>query len=344
MSAVWTPNGQEIIYSFSSGFFGGHRSLWRLVTFGSSQPQQVASVGEDGEDLSISRQGNRLAYSRSIYDPNIMRLELPAPNAKPGLPAAFISSTRTDWAPQFSPDGKKIAFSSDRSGSFEIWVCDSDGSNVRKITSIGGATGPQWSPDGEHIAFDSPAEGQFDIYVVSANGGRPRRLTTDPANDGNPSWSHDGKWIYFDSMRTGQGQVWKIPANGGPEAQVTKKGGLAALESSDGKFLYYVKRLSATSVEKVPVEGGEETEVLESLSFFANMAVVRDGIYFIPTRSGTTGFSIQFFSFASGKIRTIATLEKTEGPGLAVSPDGRWILYSQTDQVGSDLMLVENFR
>ena len=125
---------------------------------------------------------------------------------------------------------------------------------------------------------------------------------------------------------------------------MTKKVGLAPLESFDGKFLYYVKRLSATSVGKVPVEGGEETEVLESLSFFANMAVVRDGIYFIPTRNGTTGFSLQFFSFASGKIRTIANLEKTEGPGLAVSPDGRWIFYAQVDQAGSDLMLVENLR
>ena len=121
------------------------------------------------------------------------------------------------------------------------------------------------------------------------------------ANDGNPSWSHDGRSIYFDSIRTGEGQVWKIPTTAVPEVQVTKKGGLAPLESSDGKFPYYVKRLSATSVGKVPLEGGEETEVLESLSFFASMAVVRDGIYFIPTRNGTTGFSIQFSALPAEK-------------------------------------------
>ena len=66
---------------------------------------------------------------------------------------------------------------------------------------------------------------------------------------------------------------------------MTRKGGFAPVESPDGNFLYYAKALVATSVWKVPVEGGEETEILESVSNFANMAVVHDGIYFIPTRS-----------------------------------------------------------
>jgi Tol biopolymer transport system component len=340
---VWTANGQEII--FSSGNFN-NRSLWRIASSGSSQPQRLASVGQDGDDLAISRLGNRLAYTQSIYDPNIWRMEVPAPNAKAGLPVTLISSTRMDQMPEFSPDGKKIAFCSDRSGSVEIWICDSDGLNAVQLTSFGGpdVTTPRWSPDGEHIAFDSTAGGQFDIYTVNVNGGKPRRLTTDPANDGNPSWSHDGRWIYFDSKRTGEAQVWKIPANGGAEVQVTRKGGIGPLESPDGKFLYYAKALFGTNVWKVPVGGGEETEVFESLSAYTNMAIVNNGIYFIPTQSASKGSSIQFFSFPTGKIKPIATIERTAGFGLAVSPDGRWILYTQVDQQGSDLMLVENFR
>jgi hypothetical protein len=74
------------------------------------------------------------------------------------------------------------------------------------------------------------------------------------------------------------------------------------------------------------------------------MAVVHDGIYFIPTQSTAKGSSIQLFSFATGTIKPIANLERSSGPGLTVSPDGRWMLYTQIDQAGSDLMLVENFR
>jgi Tol biopolymer transport system component/serine/threonine protein kinase len=340
---VWTPDGQELI--FSSGNFN-RRNLWRIAASGSSQPQRLASVGEGGNDLAISRLGNRLAYSHVIDDSNIWRLELPGRKAKTNLPVMLISSTRVDQQPDFSPDGKKIAFCSDRSGNDEIWVCDSDGLDAVKLTSFGGplVTTPRWSPDGERIAFDSSAEGQFDIYIVNANGGRPQRLTTDPANDGNPRWAQDGRWIYFDSKRTGQGQVWKIPANGGAAVQVTKKGGFAPVESLDGKFLYYVKALFTTSVWSVPVEGGEEIKVLESLSTFMNMAVVRDGIYFVPTQNVSKASSIQFFSFATRKIKPIATMEKTAGVGLAVSPEGGWILYTQVDQRGGDLMLVENFR
>jgi Tol biopolymer transport system component len=336
---VWTPSGQEIVFSKYDG-------SWRIATSGSSPPQRLASVGEEGPVLDISRQGNRLVYARSIDDSNIWRLELPGPKGKISLPAAFISSTWNDDFPQFSTDGRKIAFRSNRSGSQELWVCDSDGSNIMKLTSLGGPDldSPRWSPDGERIAFDSQAHGNWDVYIVNANGGKAQRLTTNPANDGPPSWSHDGKWIYFDSSRTGEAQVWKIPANGGAEVQITRKGGFAPLESADGRFLYYAKRLSATSVWKVPVDGGEEFEIFDSLSFFANMALVPDGIYFIPTRRASKGFSVQFFDFVTGKIKTIITSEKTEGVGLTVSPDARWILYSQVDQTGSDLMLVENFR
>ena len=72
--------------------------------------------------------------------------------------------------------------------------------------------------------------------------------------------------------------------------------------------------------------------------------VVKEGIYFIPMPDAAGRSSIQFFNFATKRIRSISTIESAIGTNLSVSPDGRWILYSQADQLGSDLMLVENFR
>jgi hypothetical protein len=91
--------------------------------------------------------------------------------------------------------------------------------------------------------------------------------------------------------------------------------------------------------------GGKETQLLESLGWSGNFAVMDSGIYFIPTPpAGATSSSIQFFSFDTGKIRSIAATEKPALHGLTISPDGRWILYTQLDQSATELMLVENFQ
>ena len=347
---AWTADGREIAYSVG---FGVLRGLWRIAAFGHAagraEPRRLPDVGDNVSEPAISRSGHRLAYVHWLGHQSIWRMAAPSLEGKrlrpPSQPTPLISSTRDDESPQFSPDGKKIAFESTRSGSLEVWVCDADGSNAVQLTSFGGpdVSTPRWSPDGGRIAFDSNAPGEWDIYVVGANGGKPQRVTTDPANDGNPSWSHDGQWIYFDSARAGAQQVWKMPANGGEAVRVTKDGGFAPLESPDGKFLYYTKALFSGSVWKVPVEGGEGSKVVEGVSSWKDFAIVSSGLYFVPTRNTSGDSSIQFLSFATNNIRNIATFEKLPVSGLAVSPDGKWLLYDQEQQSGSELMLIENF-
>jgi dipeptidyl aminopeptidase/acylaminoacyl peptidase len=259
----------------------------------------------------------------------------------------LISSTRIDFNPQISPDGKKIAFESNRSGSTEIWVCNTDDLSAVQLTSFGGPlTGAvRWSPDNERIAFNSRIGGQADIYVVNARGGTPERLTYEASNDDLPSWSRDGWWIYFHSARGGSSQIWKMRSDGSGAVQVTKRGGLAALESTDGKFLYYSKGSAhGPSLWRVPVDGGEEVEVLEGVSDWSTFALTDRGIFFIPKREPTAGASIQFLSFAAGTIKEVASILKPVFVGLTISPNGQSLLYTQIDQEGSDLMLVENFR
>jgi Tol biopolymer transport system component/DNA-binding winged helix-turn-helix (wHTH) protein len=356
---AWTEDGREIV------FWNTHRSgLWRIdvsVSEGrSAEPQRLAALGENAAIPAISRRGHLLAYSNLFSHTSIWRM------AAPGGPSAhdahdessagssnraFISSTRHDFAPQFSPDGKRIAFVSGRSGNPEIWVCGSDGSSPVQLTSFHGpqVSTPRWSPDGGRITFDSDAEGGFDIWMIGENGGKPVRMTTHPANDGNPSWSRDGRWIYFDSARTEEQQVWKIPADGGEAIQVTWDGGYAPVESPDGKFLYYTKNLADTSIWRVPVSGGQATKVLEGLSNYINLAIVDKGIYFVPEQKAHSLSSIQFLDFKTNQIKRIANFENplasdVDVGGLAYSPDGRWILYTQVDQEGAELRLVENFR
>ena len=120
---------------------------------GSNKPQRLASLGQGVGCPAISRQAHRLVYAQWSLDANIWRVELPGPHDK-GIPlhpkgAPFITSTRMDANPQFSPDGKRIVFTSgrlNRSGSYEIWVCDSDGSNAEQLTSLGAELEPRIGP------------------------------------------------------------------------------------------------------------------------------------------------------------------------------------------------------
>jgi Tol biopolymer transport system component len=269
--------------------------------------------------------------------------------ASPGKTSSrtkLLSMTTGDSNPQISPDGKKIALVSNRSGPTEIWVCDSDGSNLLQLTKLGrNATGtPRWSPYGRYIAFDTRIEEQSDIYVISSDGGPIRRLTEDKAEDVTPSWSRDGHWIYFASNRSGNYQVWKMPAEGGEALQVTQRGGYAAFESPDGKYVYYAKGLDVPGLWRVPVNGGEEELAFNRLGAGAwhLWAVVDQGIYFAETEGKSRGV-VEFFSFATRRVTRVALLEKPPAIGLAISPDGRWLLYTQADTADADIMLVENF-
>jgi eukaryotic-like serine/threonine-protein kinase len=342
MNMVWTPDGREIIFSSSEN--QGYSGLWRVAASGSGEPEQL-TVGENGQDPTVSTQKHRLAYSQVISDTNIWRVDISGRPARAPTMEPLITSTRRETNPQFSPDGKRIVFSSNRSGVSEIWVCNSDGSAPMQLTSFGrrATASPRWSPDDRWVCFDSNADGQFEVYVVDANGGRPRRLTSNLALDAAPSWSWDGKWIYFVSTRNGNEQVWKMPWMGGEAIQLTQKGGFAALESLDGKFVYYTKAANDTSLWRVPAQGGEEVQVLDPI-VFRNFSVTKDGVYFVFQPDSKGHYVIRLLKTSTGEIQTIASIENPVRNGLSVSPDGRWILYPKLDQEGSDLMLVENFR
>jgi eukaryotic-like serine/threonine-protein kinase len=347
--AAWAPNGRAIVYSY------GYK-LWKIAVprFGTPRgPQRIESIGNGGTFPTISGHGRRLAYVASSGGPlNIWRVAIPDWSKSAGktsatnIPTSLIPSTRTEFAPQYSPDGKKIAFESDRSGNLEIWTCDSDGSNCVQLTSLGAqATGvPHWSPDGQRIVFYSRPQSKAQIYVINAEGGAVQRLLNDQWDNFFPVWSGDGRWIYFVSNRSGTDQIWKIPPSGGAPAQVTKNGGFSCAESPDNKYLYYTKSKDPKGgVWKMAIEGGPETRILESVVVF-NFAVTARGVYFMtqPDPRASSRL-IQFLSSADQTTRLIATIKQDVYHGFSVSPDERWLVYAPSGPGGSNVMLVENF-
>jgi len=343
---AWMPNGKEMLYSTG-------RSLWRAAIPGGHPPAKVPFVGENGTMPVVSHpqpgRPSRLVYVRYTDVRNIWRISTSAPGAPASSPpSAAITSTSLNMSPQFSPDGRRVAFDSDRSGPTEIWLADPDGSNAVQLTSMAATMGaritgtPRWSPDGQLIAFDSNLEGHYHVHVIPAAGGKPRRLTSDPADNHVPSFSRDGKWIYFSSNRTGEYQIWKIPVAGGEAVQVTHNTGFAAFESPDGAYVYYTQTAGAPGpLWRIPASGGQPVKVLEGVVQLA-FTVSDKGIYYIDRPADET--RLQFYNPASGRSTAVARNLGDVSQGLTVSPDGRTILYPRMDSPVNDLMLVENFR
>ena len=161
-----------------------------------------------------------------------------------------------------------------------------------------------------------------------------------------PSWSVDGAWIYFASNRTGAWQVWRVPSSGGTEEQVTSDGGFAAFESPDGKYLYYAKGRSTPGLWRKRLPAGAEEAVLEQLKpgYWGYWAVVENGIYFADQTGARGSGAIFFYDFATRTIRQIVRAQKpfaVTDSAFAVSPDRRSILYTQIDQSGSDIKILD---
>ena len=318
------------------------RGLWLFPAAGSGRSTRVGSIENDARMSAYAPSRSRLAFVRFVDDINLWRISV-RDGKTTSEPVIIPSSSLMDASPQISPEGKRIVFQSDRSGAPEVWVSDIDGSHAAQVTNYGVHSGtPRWSPDGRRIAFDSNKTGVFQTYVVDVDGGIPRQLTTGPVEACfAPSWSHDGKWVYCCTTFPANPVTWKWPISGGPPVQVSVPGGDAPLESPDGKKLYFIRD---NAIWELPSSGGTQTKILESVRN-RNYVVARAGIYFEKEHpADMPRISLCFFDFASRKTTVIHRTQKPTQMGLALSPDESWLVYTQVDQQGSDLMLVENFR
>ncbi len=341
---AWTTDGREVVFdaAWSCGLVG----LFRVPLNG-GVPRALAGIGGIAGSPAVWR--NYMVFRQQADNQQTLwRMRGPNYKGNDRSAAPLLPTTRQDWGPDYSPDGKKLAFYSSRSGFIEIWVCDSDGLRPVQLTNLRKTSAtPRWSPDGRRIVFASMPADQNELYVIDADGGIPRLLTNDHSQGELPRWSRDGRWIYFASNRSGTFQVWRMRSEGGKAVQITKGGGRSAVESFDGRMLYYQKpgrhSHDVGTIWKVPCEGGMEEPVLDREIWFCSWALRPEGIYF-ATQTGKK-YLIEFLSYRTGKIIPFYQEDTSSLRNfLTISPDGEWFVYTEFIPGESDLMLVENFR
>ncbi|HTS24333.1 MAG TPA: protein kinase [Bryobacteraceae bacterium] len=350
---AWKPDSRTIVYG------GGAISTGELrqVTLDGRVALAPFVLEGASDQIQISKNGARLAYVLQNLDANIWRLPLHGIRKKNSPPPEkLFASVREEMDPAFSPDGKSIAFVSNRSGHWNLWTGNADGTGLREL----GAQAllpfhPAWSPDSREIAFDSAALGKGEIWLIKATGGSPWRLAAMPGGAQLPSWSPDGKRILFYTNAEGTRQIWEIAAIGGAPVQLTHGGSYDPSESPDGRYLYYGS-VSSPGVWRVPFEprlpdgslaSQDEELIHETLPVTGHRfwTLGPRGIYFVDAEK--TPAVLKVVDLASRKVTVLATLLKPPAKftrGLSISPDGRYALYCEDDVDRYEIRVVENFR
>ena len=209
LAAAWSPDGETL--AFYSVERDGPRihlindfSKLPIVNGADQTPEPFKS--QRGRFPSWSPDGKKIAFDNGgqfegdvfVINDDGGRLKQLTFDPLPNTPKSQ-RNIRPDW----SPDGKKIAFTSRRNGNDEIYVMDADGTNLINLTNNGAAdNAPNWSPKDANgdskIVFQSNRGGNVDIYVMNADGTAQTRLTTFHGRDLDPDWSPDGTQIAFD--------------------------------------------------------------------------------------------------------------------------------------------------
>ena len=357
---AWSPNSDEIAFSREAAAI---RSIF-AKHIASGEERRLTSGDYDDIQPSWSPDGKTVLFVRSrqpkvklepgdvfgsFLDGDIWALDLGTRKETRLVKNAFN--------PDYSPDGKRIAFDASWAGPRRIWAVDNRGHNPQQLTSDTSEgishVRPRWSPDGMRVVFQNIERTRFDVRVFDLANGKSVWITNDAVQDLNPVWSPSGRFIYFSSYRGGGINIWRVAmSNAGTPAGALQQLTIGAGQdveiafSRDGKRLAFSILRQNADIWRVPVspETGKPTgppqEVITTTREDSRGAWSADGklIAFNSDRTGEMNIWLH-------SLETRQSRQLTRGAGgdfqANWSPDGKRIVFFSSRAGTADVWSVD---
>ena len=340
---IYAPDGKSVLYGGGQGLWQIHVSPETSAPLG--EPVQISnSGGMVFKNLALSRDGKKLLYAAEVKTSALESLSIPLRGEPVELrPDQGCATT----LPEFSPDGKQIAFFACRPGSpGEIWLMDADGGNARQLSSIPASySAPSWYPDGRHILYLSGDSAPFKLFSIDSETRQEQQVGELRQVIDRVALSPDGKQVVFDASTGGVWNIWLMEMTTGKTKQVTfERDHLAyPLWSRDGKFLSADREHGVdTNLVIFPASGGPVTQLTLDRGDNWSGDWANDGDTILLARRPSSGpWNVWSVSRSTKVEKQITHYSKINASVYApvISPKGDQIVYEYSEIKGNIWML-----
>jgi Tol biopolymer transport system component len=296
------------------------------LTFAGPEPRLCTSTFPDGSDL--------------------WAMSLRGSPAGARVPQKILVSQANQLHPEYSPDGRWLAFVSDRDGSPQVWIASAEGDHPRQLTHLPNYIlgWPGWSPDGQSLSFHARAPLEAELYVVRVADGVLRQVTHGVPGIAAASWSRDGRFLYGLGSHNGTEFLFRIPLNSGVR-ELLWEGTLP--REAPGRHLLLYSKINQHGMFARPLteRGAAEPEQKLVNDFIdegaAEFVPDSDGFYYTASDTAGKPRAFCFYSFDSKKTVDIAPAPHDLDGGFAVSPDRGTLIYAALKSDEASLISLE---
>lgn len=335
---TWAADGKSLVMASNRT---GQYELWRVDTQNAILETIPADTSQ-AANPAMAPNGKWMVFDNAHEITTIEEAFIPAIKNRPFRLYPIAVTSRSNRDASLSNDGKRLAFFSDRSGSWQIWISAADGSEARQITHLNVVFAGMisWAPDGRHIAYDARLENHSSIFLLDTITGQSRMLSTTNAEERAPTWSPDGKIIYFNSDRDGSVALYRLHTDSGRTSLVANDGFQAHI-TQNGQWLYYVTMYGVLWRSRPDTNDAFPMPQDMQPYSFAAWTVTGNDLLILKRSEAKDAFELWKFdaSFHSISLGEFSVAPQSEVLSIGSSIDGHILLVGTRDQITSDIVL-----